>query len=247
VRSAFDRPINASRLIGLACVGVLIFGDAAISSPSQADDTLYLETKKPGDTRFITTIARLTACKIDRETDVRSMVPLYPEDSKKHNEQGKVIMQLVIDSDSCVRKATILQSSGYYRLDKASLDLTMNLKFSASMLSKIKTFDDGRLTFPFPVVWTLTPSVPYVTGDRCAGALCVDEAPPPSKVEEAGTSPEPGYIWMPGYYVHYARTGYQWNDGQWESPRPGFHWIAPHWEQFRSKWVFTAGRWEQDN
>jgi TonB family protein len=238
------------RLLALAYVGVLIFVDAAISSEPQASDTVYLETKQARDARFITAIARLTACKITRETDVRNMVPLYPPDSRKHNEQGKVIMQFLIDSDSCVRKATILQSSGYFRLDKASLDFAMNLKFRPSMLRNIKSVDDGQPTFEFPMMWKLTPpvpSVPYIPGDRCSGgARCVEEAPPPPKVEVIGIPPEPGYIWMPGYYVHYAKTGYQWNDGQWESPRPGYHWNAPHWDQFRSKWVFVAGVWAQD-
>lgn len=84
--------------------------------------------------------------------------------------------------------------------------------------------------------------------ERCLqGATCVDEAPPPAKVEVLGTSPAPGDIWMPGHYVYYAKTGYQWNDGHWEVPRPGYHWNAPHWEQIGSKWVFTPGDWERDN
>jgi TonB family protein len=237
-----------SRLLGLACVGVLMFDDAAISSQPQADDTVYVETKQPGDKRFVTAITRLTACKITLVTNTRVLVPPYPPDSRKHHEEGKVVMQFIIDSDSCVRKATILQSSGYYRLDKASLEYAMNLRFSPSMLSKLKSFDDGQPTFAFPIVWKLIPIVPYVPGDRCSGgAICIDEAPPPPKDEVRGTPTGPDYIWMPGYYSHYPTTGYQWIEGQWVPPRPGYHWIAPHWEQFRSKWVFTAGRWEQDN
>ena len=239
---------NMSRLLGLACVGVLIFVDAAISSESRADDTEYLATKQPRDARFTTAITRLTACKIAGESDIRNMVPLYPPDSRKHHEEGKVIMQFLIDPDFCVRKATILQSSGYFRLDKASLDFAMNLKFPPSMLRNIKSVDDGQPTFEFPMVWKLIRSLPYVPGDPCSGgARCIDEAPPPPKVEVMGTPPEPGYIWMPGYYVHYAKTGYQWNDGQWESPRPGYHWNAPHWDQFRSKWAVVEGVWEKDN
>jgi TonB family protein len=240
-----------SRLLGLACVGVLIFDDAAISSEPQADDTMYLETKQPRDVRFVTAIARLTACKITRETNVRNMVPLYPPDSRNHYEEGKVIMQFLIDSDFCVRKATILQSSGYFRLDKASLDFAMNLRFSPSTLRNMKSVDDGQPTFVFPIVWKLIPAaplVPVVPGDRCSGgATCVDEAPPPPNVDVIGMPPEPGYVWMPGYYVHYAKAGYEWNDGQWAPARPGFHWSAPHWDRFRSKWVFVPGAWEPDN
>jgi len=178
VRSALNRLIIMSRLLGLACVGVLIFDDVAISSEPQADDTAYMETKQPRHAHFITAITRLTACKIARETDVRQMVPLYPPESRRLHEAGKVIMQFIIDSDSCVRKAVILQSSGYFRLDKASLDFAMNLKFPRSMLSNIKTVDDGQPTFAFPMVWKLVPEVPYVPPDRCSSAArCVDEAP----------------------------------------------------------------------
>jgi TonB family protein len=83
--------------------------------------------------------------------------------SRKHHEEGKVIVQLVIDSDSCVRNATIAQSSGFYRLDKASLDFAMSLKFPASTVSTIKNFDDGQPTVAFPIVWRLyAPTVPGV-------------------------------------------------------------------------------------
>jgi hypothetical protein len=48
-------------------------------------------------------------------------------------------------------------------------------------------------------------------------------------------------------YVHYAKTGYQWNDGHWEPPRAGYRWRAPRWEQAGSKWFFVIGDWEQDS
>jgi len=177
------------------------------------------------------------------------MVPLYPAESRRHNESGKVVMQFVIDPDSCVRKATILQSSGYFRLDKASLDFAMNLKFPPASMGQIKTMDDGQPTFSFPMVWTLKPAVKYVyvPGDRCAGALCVDEAPPKPKDEEMGVPPESDFIWKPGYYAHYTKTGYEWNDGEWQPARPGFHWVAPRWEPWKSRWVFVPGAWEPDN
>jgi TonB family protein len=246
VRSQLHGWINC-QLLGLACVGALIPDNAPISAQPQAPEPLFMETKQSRDTRFITSLTRLTACTIPPETDIRHMVPLYPMDSRKYHEEGKVIMQFVIDSDSCVRKATISQSSGYHRLDKASLDFAMNLRFPPSMLSNVKSFDDGRPTFAFPIVWKLTNPVPYDPEDRCShGARCIDEAPPPPKTEDMGASPEPGDIWMPGYYVYYAKTGYQWNDGQWEPPRPGYHWNAPYWEKSRSKWLFIAGGWEKD-
>ena len=193
---------DITRRLGLAVVGILMWGETAYSSETPADNTQYMETTQPRDTRFITAISRLTACKLTRETDLNLMMPLYPPESRKHHEEGKVIMQFLIDSDFCVRKATILQSSGYYRLDKASLDFAMNLKFAPYMLNNVKSFDDGRPTLAFPMVWKLTKAIPYVPGDRCSGgAACIDDAPPSPKEETTGTPPEPGYIWMPGYYA----------------------------------------------
>jgi TonB family protein len=236
------------RMLGVAGVGVLLFGNAPNSIPFDVDNTQYMETSRPRDARFITSIARITACKIQFIQDPRFMTPLYPEESKKHHEQGKVIMQFIIDSDLCVRKATIVQSSGYYRLDKASLGFAMSLKFPTATIKTIHSFDDGQPAFMFPIVWKLVAPVPYVRGDPCSGgARCVDEAPPQPPAESISASPDPGYIWMPGYYVHYANTGYQWNDGHWEPPRPGYHWRAPRWEQAGSKWFFVLGIWEQDS
>jgi len=231
-----------SRLFALTCLSALALTHTAISQDAPADNTQYMETHRPGDKQFVTSITRITACKITAIRDPRQVRPIYPPGSREHQEQGEVLMQLVIDSDYCVRKATILKTSSFARLDKAALDYVMNLKFSAELLSNIKTLDDGQLAFAFPLVWKI-----YDSADRCSTALaCVDEAPPPAKIENPGTPPEPGDLWMPGYYVHYARTGYQWNDGQWEAPRPGFHWDAPRWEKYNAKWIFTAGSWQPD-
>jgi len=245
-------------------LGVLIYGlifnvdktlgdeqpQSASDDDPPADHTGYMETESPKNPRFITSTTRLTACTIPHDTDIRQMGMLYPQYSREHHEEGKVVMQFTLDADRCVRKATILQSSGYYRLDKASLDFAMNIKFPPATIKNITTFDDGRPTFTFPMVWKLvapTPTPPHVPGDPCAnGAICVDEAPPPPKAEEYGTSPDPSYIWMPGYYSHYPKTGYEWNEGQWSEPKQGYHWIAAHWERFKSKWLFVGGHWDPD-
>jgi hypothetical protein len=238
---------NMVRASVLTFICFLSLCDAAISDVSQADSTRYMETLRPDDTKFVTSITRITKCQIAEAHNPRELALPYPVDAQKHKEQGKALLQLIIDSDFCVRKATILLSSGYYRLDKSGLDFAMNLKFPTSMLTNFKTLDDGQLTFKMPLAWNLIVQKPYVPGDRCAYApACFDEAPPPDLVEEPGPAPEPSDVWMPGYYAHYARTGYQWNEGHWEEARPGHHWEPPHWEKFKSKWVFDAGRWESD-
>ena len=205
----------------------------------------YLETLQAQDPHFITAVTRLTTCTIADEYDPHKMLWLYPEASRKRNEQGKVVMQFVIDTNLCVRKATIVKSSGYFRLDKASLEFAMTLKFRPSMLKQVTQMDDGQPTFAFPMEWKLSRA--FVPGDRCSGdAVCADDKPPAPKADVAGPPPEKTDVWMAGYYVYDTKTGYEWNEGHWETPHPGFHWIAPHWDSFRYKWVFVPGVWVQD-
>ena len=230
----------------LICVAVLVFDDAAISSPPEDDGTQYQETHRSDYSEYMASITRLTVCKIPGAGSLPSLPSgFYPEQSRRQHEEGKVIMQFIFDAESCVRKATIVQSSGHYRLDNASLKFAMTLKFPAATTSKLKNFVDGQPAVVFPIVWKLLAPKVYA---RCsAGAKCVETAPPPPKVEAVGPSPEPGYVWMPGYYAYYAKTGYQWNDGDWQPSRPGYHWKAPYWEQMGSTWVFTPGEWQRDN
>ena len=231
-----------NRGFSFCCMGVLLTMCAAIADADRPDDTQYMETRLPSNPLFITSLTRLTACAISEPTDLGLLRPIYPDESKRHRETGKVILRLVLDSQVCVRKATIAKSSGWYHLDNASLEYVMNIRFPASMLSKVRIIDDGQMTLEFPIVWNLVPSKPI---DPCfGGTWCADEAPPPPKAEEAGAPAEAGQIWMPGYYSHYAKTGYQWNEGQWGAARPGYHWIAPHWKQAGAKWVFVPGSWE---
>lgn len=227
------------------CIAWLLFGGVANSNPSKDDGTRFLVTKRSDNTKFLTSIARLNACEIPGPPAL-FIIPwnLYPAESRRHNEQGTAILQLLFDSNGCVRKATIVQSTGFYRLDNVSLEFLMTLKLQIDKFHITQT-DDGQPTTRMPIVWTLTK--PYDPKDPCTqGAKCVDDAPPPPQPEMPGTAPEPGYVWMPGYYFYYAKTAYQWNDGHWEPGRPGFHWNAPQWSHVGSKWVFVSGDWEAD-
>lgn len=48
--------------------------------------------------------------------------PVYPEESRLRNEQGTVVLKLVIDSKGSVSDASVKHSSGIDRLDKAALE-----------------------------------------------------------------------------------------------------------------------------
>lgn len=86
-----------------------------------------------------------------------------------------------------------------------------------------------------------------VVSDPCQNNHCANSAPPKAKVEVISKPSDvpADYIWMPGFYQWYDKTGYQWEDGHWAEPRPGYRWYGPHWTQEGSQWLFHPGHWAQ--
>ena len=74
---------------------------------------------------------------------------IYPQESVRLHEEGTVTMQLIFDADWGVRKATVLQSSGYYRLNYVSLQFVMTTKYSF----KVTQLIDGEPTITIPIAW----------------------------------------------------------------------------------------------
>jgi hypothetical protein len=56
-------------------------------------------------------------------------------------------LQLIFDPDWCVRKATVIKSSGYWRLDQVSLDYVMTFKWIPTKPVII----DGEPTVEIPI------------------------------------------------------------------------------------------------
>ena len=52
--------------------------------------------------------------------------PIYPSDSRRLGEEGKVLIQVELDTDGQVDKAEVIDSSGYARLDNAALAAVKN-------------------------------------------------------------------------------------------------------------------------
>ena len=92
-------------------------------------------------------------CKVTTppETGIRVPWQLYPKASEDNGEQGSVIMELKLDPEWCVRKATIIQSTGFWRLDGVSLGYMMTVKY----LPKPGTFKqkDGEPTVNVKLGW----------------------------------------------------------------------------------------------
>ncbi|HLW24147.1 MAG TPA: YXWGXW repeat-containing protein [Steroidobacteraceae bacterium] len=71
-------------------------------------------------------------------------------------------------------------------------------------------------------------------------------APPPPQPEESGSPPEPGFIWMSGYWS-WVGTRHVWVPGRWSPPRRGYHWVAHQWVRQGDGWRLHGGHWARDS
>jgi TonB family protein len=121
---------------------------------AEDDDVHYLVVHQETDPRFITSIERVGGCKIPGEplpvSKLRLPPQLYPATSAARHKEGTIKMQFIFDHDWCVRKASVLESTGYWRLDEVSLKVAMTMKFKPPI---IKQYVDGEPAIVFPIGW----------------------------------------------------------------------------------------------
>jgi len=67
-------------------------------------------------------------------------------------------------------------------------------------------------------------------------------APPPTPAETAGAPPEPGDVWIAGYW-NWVGDRHVWVGGHWAAPRPGHHWVADRWVRQGDGWRLERGHW----
>jgi len=122
----------------------------AVAAPET--ETKYLATHQEVDPRFITSIERIGPCTVPGPpltNVIRVPWQIYPKESVEKHEEGTAKIQLIFDPDWCVRKATIIQSTKYWRLDSVSLRFAMTIKF----MPKVTQFIDGEPTVTIPIAW----------------------------------------------------------------------------------------------
>jgi TonB family protein len=136
----------------LSVIACGVFGSAVLGA-SSGNESQYLVTRQESDPHFIISILRSGPCRLPgpplTASQIRIPWQLYPPESAQRHEEGTVKMKLTLDADSCVCKATILQSSGFWRLDEISLKFVMTLKIAP----KKTILDDGQPTIIFPIAW----------------------------------------------------------------------------------------------
>jgi hypothetical protein len=75
-----------------------------------------------------------------------------------------------------------------------------------------------------------------------AGVVMV--APPAPREETVGVAPQPGYVWIGGYWS-WVGGRHEWVNGHWVAGRPGYHWVAHAWVRQGDGWRMHEGHWER--
>src|SRR6266511_2518808 len=73
--------------------------------------------------------------------------------------------------------------------------------------------------------------------------ISVTVAPPPLPIYVQPPCPEPGFIWIPGYWA-WGDEGYYWIPGTWvPAPQPGYYWTPGYWGWNEGVYAWNDGYW----
>lgn len=76
-------------------------------------------------------------------------------------------------------------------------------------------------------------------------SIMIGTPPPPIRYEVAPPMPQPGYVWMPGYWAP-VHGRYAWYSGRWANPPyHGAAWNSPRWRHEGDGWRYYDGGWER--
>jgi hypothetical protein len=129
------------------------FAVVSASAAIQSDDQVVV-SHNPADPRFITSIERVGQCHKTTSPSIGGLrIPwqIYPKQSVDEHEEGSVIVELAFDAGWCIRKATIVESTGFWRLDNVTLVYLMKVRFTPKLVS-IKQ-KDGEPTLVIRLGW----------------------------------------------------------------------------------------------
>lgn len=91
------------------------------------------------------------------------------------------------------------------------------------------------------LIVVLVPFVPATA--RGAVFISVGFAPPPLLVYQQPLCPEPGWMWVPGYWA-YGEDGYYWVPGTWvPAPYEGALWTPGYWGWNTGFYIWHPGYW----
>src|SRR5215831_17697990 len=106
------------------------------------------------------------------------------------------------------------------------------------MPERLNVMRFARFIFSLLLAAGLLLAAPLQSRTQVAVVISIRVGPPLLPVYAQPICPEPGYIWIPGYWA-YGPDGYFWVPGTWvEPPEVGLLWTPGYWE-----WVDDVYRW----
>jgi hypothetical protein len=101
----------------------------------------------------------------------------------------------------------------------------------------------ARLICPLLLAVGLLLTIPVQSPAQVAVGISVRIGPPLLPVYAQPICPEPGFIWVPGYWA-YGPEGYFWVPGTWvEPPEVGLLWTPGYWAWVDDAYVWHTGYW----
>lgn len=88
------------------------------------------------------------------------------------------------------------------------------------------------------------PPAPAPVVQKSESQPFVVTASPPQVIYEVTPAPQPGFIWIPGFWG-WNTTRHVWYPGHWQAERPGFIWIGHQWSHHDRGWRFETGHWDR--
>ena len=87
----------------------------------------------------------------------------------------------------------------------------------------------------------VVPARPYYDDGYEYGPV-VTVPPPAPEVEVVGVAPDPGAIWIGGYWS-WVGGRHVWIRGRWDAPRPGYRYEPHMWQRDGRGWREAPWRW----
>ena len=104
-----------------------------------------------------------------------------------------------------------------------------------------------ELTIVFAVGLLLATSGCVVTTNPPPARSVVVTGPPPAPLaENPPAPPDPGAVWVNGYW-HWNGVQYAWIPGRWQAPPPGSRWYGPRYSQQGGTYFYQPGGWQNQN
>jgi outer membrane biosynthesis protein TonB len=134
----------------LASAGTFFWVASAPAAETAKPQSGFWLTHQAANSKALQSIERLGQCDVRGAPASRIRVPwqIYPKESVGR-EEGAVVVHLAFDDGWCVQKATIVKSSGYWRLDNVTLEYFMTIKW----MPPTPILIDGKQTTDFQLKW----------------------------------------------------------------------------------------------